>query len=193
MGPVGADVRGAAVHLGSRQQRLVFALLAWEVNRLVTLDQLVAWVWAGEPPRRAEHAVRVYVSQLRAALADDPDGATIVTQGPGYVLRADPERIDAHRFQALVRQARRTDGPARIALLDEALALWHGPVMGDLAPPRASVIAAIEETRLVATEERMDALLRAGRHAEIVDDLIELVAAHPTRERLVGQDRKSVV
>ena len=187
LGSVEAETGGAAVHLGSRQQRLVFALLAWEVNRLVTVDRLVAWVWADEPPRRAQHAVRVYVSQLRSALADDPEGAEIVTQGPGYVLRADPERIDAHRFQALVRQARQTDGPARIALLDEALALWRGPVMGDIAPTRVSVIAAIEETRLVATEERMEALLAAGRHAEIIDDLIELVDAHPTRERLVGQ------
>jgi DNA-binding SARP family transcriptional activator len=169
---------------------MVLAVLAWEVNRLVTVERLIEWVWPVSPPRRADHAVRVAVSQLRGLLTAADAEAVIVTQGPGYLLRMSPERIDVHRFQALIRQARRTDeDSAKVAVLTEALALWRGPVLADIAPEptRLRLGAGVEEARLAAIEDRTDVLLRMGRHHDIVDELITLVDDHPARERLVGQ------
>ena len=193
LGAVEVRVDDRVITVGSRQQRLVLALLAWEVNRLVPVSRLVEWVWPESPPGRAAHAIRVYVSQLRSVLAAnrvDPAEAAIVTQGPGYLLRMDPRRIDVHRFQSLVGQARQALGDAaKIEVLDEALGLWRGPVLADIAPESTQrrLGAAIEETRLAAVEDRADALLRTGGHRAITEDLISLVDAHPARERLVSQ------
>jgi DNA-binding SARP family transcriptional activator len=191
LGTVEARVRDVPIPLGSRQQRLVLAILAWEVNKLVTVDRLVDLVWADEPPSRSAHAVRVHVSQLRRALDDAGVGRdVIVTQGPGYVLRLEPGQVDVHRFQALLRQARHSaSDTVKIAALDEALALWHGPALADVAPDDLwkRLDAGLEEARLVAVEDRFDALLRLARHREALDELTMLVRTHPTRERLVGQ------
>ncbi|MFI9379578.1 BTAD domain-containing putative transcriptional regulator [Kutzneria sp. NPDC052558] len=181
LGTVEARAGDELVPLGPRQQRLVLGLLAWEANRPVSLDRLIAHVWT-DPPRSAAHAIRVAVSGLRARL----DGMELAAQGTGYLLRCDPMAIDVHRFLALVAQARETtDDPARLKLLDEALGLWRGPVMADVAPAQAFG-AGLEEARLVAVEDRADVLLRLGRHRDVVAELVGLVDAHPTRERLVG-------
>ncbi len=186
LGPVEAQVGDELVALGPRQRRLVLGVLAWEVNRPVTVERLVALVWPEEPPRSASHAVRVAVSDLRSRL----DGMVLETQGTGYVLRCDPMAIDVHQFLALVAQARKTaDSQSRLTVLDEALALWRGPVLADVASDRTRdlLAAGVEETRLVAIEDRIDVRLRLGNHRDVVEELLGLVDAHPTRERLVGQ------
>ncbi|GAA3434853.1 BTAD domain-containing putative transcriptional regulator [Kutzneria kofuensis] len=185
LGTVEAQVGDELVALGPRQRRLVLGVLAWEVNRLVPIDRLVSLVWPESPPRSASHAVRVAVSDLRTRLPVD-----IETHGTGYLLRCDPMLVDVHRFLALVAQARKTvDDRDRLAVLDEALGLWRGPVLADVAPDRTRDMLAsgVEETRLVAVEDRADALLRLGGHRDVVEELLGLVDAHPTRERLVGQ------
>ncbi|MFC0438222.1 BTAD domain-containing putative transcriptional regulator [Kutzneria buriramensis] len=191
LGTVEARVRDAPIPLGSRQQRLVLAILAWQVNKLVTVDRLVDLVWSDEPPRRSSHAVRVHVSQLRRAFDEAGAGRdVIVTQGPGYVLRLEPGQVDVHRFQDLLRQARGADADSvKIATLDEALALWRGPALADVAPDDLwkRLDAGLEESRLAAVEDRFDAMLRLARHREVVDELTMLVRTHPDRERLVGQ------
>src|SRR5882757_6700545 len=95
------------VPLGPRQQRLVLGLLAWEANRPVPLDRLIAHVWP-DPPRSAAHAIRVAVSGLRSRLK----GIDLETHGTGYRLRCDPMVVDVHRFLALVARARDTGAPA---------------------------------------------------------------------------------
>jgi DNA-binding SARP family transcriptional activator/tetratricopeptide (TPR) repeat protein len=187
LGAVAAWDEGQVITLGPRQQRLVFAVLAWEIGRPVSLDRLIDLVWPADPPRTAAHAIRVCVSGLRSIVTGH---ATIVAQGHGYVLRADPMLFDVHRFQALVERARETgDDLRKVELLDQALAEWRGPALADSAPDeiRERLFGGLAETRLVAVEDRMDSLLRLGRHHSVVSELTELVGDHPTRERLVGE------
>jgi DNA-binding SARP family transcriptional activator/tetratricopeptide (TPR) repeat protein len=190
LGPVEARVDGRPVPLGTRKQRLVLAILALEPNRQVPMDRLVDLVWPEDPPRTATHAVRVCVSGLRAALAGAGAGVDIVTRGTGYLLAADPSTVDAHRFRSLLAEAREAPGDAeQVALLDRALALWTGQALAGAAPPATAqrLCAGLDEARLTATEDRLDALLRLGRHRELVDELADLVSRHPLRERLAGQ------
>ncbi|MEV6611716.1 BTAD domain-containing putative transcriptional regulator [Kutzneria sp. NPDC051319] len=190
LGPVGARVGDDVVALGPRQQRLVLALLALEVNRTVPVQRLIEWVWPGDPPRSAPHAIKVQVSNLRAILADVGEAVGIATEGAGYLLRADPLAVDAHRFLDGVARARLAPNDrAKIALLDQALGLWHGPALADVAAPeiRERLCGGLEETRLVAMEDRIDARLRLGQHNEILGEITTFADTHPTRERLIGQ------
>lgn len=188
MGEMEAKVGDGVVDLGPRQQRLVLAALALDANRLVPLEKLIDLLWPVSPPRTAAHAVQVCVSKLRSLLTGS--GAELVTRGSAYLLRIEPAHIDAHRFQALVRQARTaTDDNQVVALLDQALALWQGPALADVtdADGRDRLCGGLVELRLVAAEDRLDAVLRLGRHQDVVGELTEWVAAHPARERFVGQ------
>lgn len=190
LGPVQARIGETVVDLGPRQRRLVLAVLAIEVNRLVPVDRLVELVWPVRPPRTASHAVRVSVSSIRALLSEAEADLTVVTRGSGYQLRADPMLIDVHRFQELLTRSRdAVDDQARLTQLDEALALWRGPALVDTADAEVveQLVGGVTETRLVAQEDRFDTLLRLGRHQEALGELTTLVDQHPTRERLVGQ------
>ncbi|MEV4363813.1 BTAD domain-containing putative transcriptional regulator [Nonomuraea sp. NPDC049625] len=193
LGAVEAYSDGQRVVLGPRKQRLTFAVLALEANHPVTVERLVELNWPGSRPRTAQHAIRVSVSQLRSILARaDPAQAeaTLTAQGAGYVLRTDPERIDAHRFRGLVQRARaEPDDERRVALLDQGLSLWRGPVLAGAAPPETQerLGSGLEESRLVALEDKIDAGLRLGRHRQLLDELTELTRCHPFRERLTCQ------
>ncbi|HEY7223777.1 MAG TPA: BTAD domain-containing putative transcriptional regulator [Micromonosporaceae bacterium] len=178
---------GQPVPLGPRKQRLVFAILALEVGHAISVRRLVDLVWPQQPPPTAEHAVRVCVSGLRAALAD---AAAIVTQGSGYLLDVDPSIVDVHRFRVALAQARATaDDADRLRLLEGALALWTGAPLSGTAQPEAQerLCSGLDEARMTAVEDRVDALLRLDRHAEVLDELADLTATHPLRERLAQQ------
>ncbi|QUQ64668.1 BTAD domain-containing putative transcriptional regulator [Kutzneria sp. CA-103260] len=188
LGPVEVRSGPTVLPLGPRQQRLVVAALAYEVNRVVPIDRLIAWLWPDEPPSRATHAVRVMVSKIRNLLA----GADLQvrTRGSGYLLAADPMSVDVHRFRALVDQARESrDDHRRVAVLDQALALWTGPALADTVAPdvRQRLFGGLEESRLLAVEDRFDALLRLGRHGEALGDITAQAREHPARERLTRQ------
>ncbi|GAA0914674.1 AfsR/SARP family transcriptional regulator [Nonomuraea longicatena] len=193
LGAVEAHANGRRVGLGPRKQRLTFAVLALEANHPVTVERLVELNWPIDRPRTAEHAIRVSVSLLRSILGDiDPTQSqvTLTAQGAGYVLRIDPQRIDAHRFRGLLRQARtEPDDERRVALLDQGLSLWHGPALDGAASPETQerLGRGLEESRLVAVEDRIDAGLRLGRHRQLLDELTELTRCHPFRERLTCQ------
>jgi ABC-2 type transport system ATP-binding protein len=158
------------------------------VNQPVTVDRLVDLIWLDTPPRTARHAVQVCVSRLRATLGETADGTIrIITRGATYTLQADPMCIDVFRFRALVHDAR--DEPmdgAGVATLRRALALWHGPPLADVANPTDQLCRGLEEARLAAAEEWLDAELRLGRHSVVIDQLVELAAQHPDRQRLVA-------
>ena len=194
LGPVEASCRGSPIDLGPRQQRLLLAVLALKVNRPVPVAQLVDLTWPDTPPPTAQHAIHVRVCGLRAALVaagrDSPTDTEIVTRGDAYLLRADPMSVDAHRFRALVRRAQaEADDEVKVGLLREAAALWRGPALTGAAPPAVAdrLCRGLEEIRLMAVEDRLDAELRLGRHRTVLDELIDLVAEHPHRQRLVGQ------
>jgi DNA-binding SARP family transcriptional activator/tetratricopeptide (TPR) repeat protein len=193
LGTVEVETGGRRLALGPRKQRLVLAVLALEVNRPVSVDRLVELAWPVDPPRTAEHAIRVCVSGLRAVFSVagvTADEAELRTHGNGYLLRTDPRRIDVHRFRALLAQAREavTD-EARLGSLNEALDLWSGSPLAGVVPTesRHQLCAGLEEAYLVAVEDRLDARLRLGHHHELLDELTGLVAAHPLRERPVAQ------
>ena len=196
LGSVEAWHDGRRVPLGPRKQRFVLAVLALEANRLVPVDRLVELAWPDSPPRSARHAIQVCVSRLRAVLAQAAQeaqaaqAAVLATEGSGYVLRTDPMRVDAHRFRSLVAQARDagTDEQAA-AVFREALGLWRGPPLAGTAPEevRARLCRGLDEARLVAVEDWIDAELRLGHHRALLDQLAELSASNPLRERLIGQ------
>lgn len=192
LGAVEAWAGDRQIDLGPRQQRLVLAILALNVNQLVPLERLVHLTWRESPPHTARHAIHVRVSQLRTILATagaGRDGVRISTHGPTYVLRADPMSVDAHRFRALLAAARlEANDLEKASLLRRALDLWHGPPLADVATPRVEQLCrGLEEARLAALEEWFDAQLRLGRHADVLDELAEHAGQHPYRQRLLAQ------
>ncbi|GIE99770.1 AfsR/SARP family transcriptional regulator [Paractinoplanes rishiriensis] len=189
LGAVESRAGTTTLTLGPRKQRFVLAVLALEVNRPVAVDRLVDLAWPVSPPRTAGHAIQVCISGLRAAFAGH-DGLEIHTDGPSYRLAADPMRIDAHRFRALLGAAADAgDDTTRLALLAEALALWTGPPLHGVAPPEIGerLGAGLTESWRGAIEDAVDARLRLGQHRELVDELTALAAAEPHRERLAAQ------
>jgi DNA-binding SARP family transcriptional activator len=188
LGPIEVDRAGGAVALGGLKPRTLLAVLALEPGRVVSVDRIVEALWPGDPPETAAHAVQVYVSQLRKSL-----GPVIATRAPGYVLELEPERVDVHRFTRLAQEGGATlaggDPAAAEGALREALALWRGPALADFLyePFAQTEIARLEELRTVVLEERIDADLALGRHAELVSELEALVQAQPLRERPRGQ------
>ncbi|MEP6910949.1 MAG: BTAD domain-containing putative transcriptional regulator [Actinomycetota bacterium] len=186
LGPLEVMVDGRALELKRRKQRSLLALLLLHAGEVVSTDRLVEELWAGKPPKAAVGSLQNLISDLRKALGRD----LVRTRQPGYVLDVDRERVDLHRFERLVAQAAEGgDAERRSTLLHEALALWRGPPLADLAyEPFADVgIARLEELRTAAREELIQAELELGRHSQLVGEVEMLVAEHPLRERLRGQ------
>ena len=193
VGAVEAVAQGTDIRLGPRRHRFVLAVLALEANRVVPIDRLVELSWPESPPPTAIHAIQVAISRLRSVLTDAGAAryqVSLLTRASGYSLEVDPMRVDAHRFRALLRQARDSrDDESRIALLGEGLDLWRGPALAGVASIAAygQLGHGLDEARLLAIEDQIDARLRLGRHRDVLDELTGLVAAHPSRERPVGQ------
>ncbi|WP_329956256.1 BTAD domain-containing putative transcriptional regulator [Catenulispora pinistramenti] len=182
-----ADVPGARL-------RGVLIALALRPNQVVPKSSLVDWIWGENPPSDAANALQRLMSRLRKALPDAAiDGLT-----DGYRLTVDPDAVDAVRFERLVgaSQAAGQDVSERARLLREAFALWRGAAMQDVGLQESgafdAVVVRLEGIRLTAGEERFEAELALGRGAELVTELTDLVAAHPTRERLVAALMKAL-
>jgi DNA-binding SARP family transcriptional activator len=183
LGPLEVVDETGPLLLGGQKQRCVLALLLLEAPRPVSTDRLVDVLWGERPPRTAATSLQNFISQLRKALGPD----VLVTKPPGYALAVGPEDLDLERFRRLVADARAADDPrGRAERLREALALWRGPALADVEFESfaQSEIGRLEEERLAALEERIDADLEAGRHSELVGELELLVERHPVRERL---------
>jgi predicted ATPase/DNA-binding SARP family transcriptional activator len=158
-------------------------------GRAVPVDRLVADLWGEAAPADPGAAVHVRVSQLRRALAGAEAGGRdlVLSQPPGYALRAEPEAVDSARFASLTGRARSTAHPrARAGLLAEALELWRGPALADFADEEfaEAAVARWEEQRLAAVEAYAEARLELGEHGDLAADLAEAVTRHPYRERL---------
>jgi YVTN family beta-propeller protein len=187
------DREGRQIRLPAGRELSLVALLLINRGEVVSTDRIVDVLWGNRPPETAAKAVQGYVSHLRRVL-DLGDGSdVVVTRAPGYALRAEGVVVDATRFEQLAGDGRRAleDGSAEEAalLFDEGLALWRGPALAEFAYDdfAQAEIHRLGELRLAVTEDRVDALLRLGRHAELVGQLNSLVASHPLRERLRGQ------
>jgi DNA-binding SARP family transcriptional activator len=187
LGPLEVIGDGRPLSIGGVSQRALLALLLLHANEVVSSDRLMDELWTGEPPASGVTALQVRISQLRKALGAEAE--RIETKPPGYRLRIRPEELDLARFSRLLEQADHADPASAAEQLREALALWRGPPLADLAYESfaQAAIGRIEELRLAALERRIDADLALGRHAELVGELEELVTRHPLRERLHGQ------
>jgi DNA-binding SARP family transcriptional activator len=186
LGPVEIVADGKTLPLGRRQERLLLALLVLSANQLVPAERLISLLWQEKVPDTPSRTLQVYVSRLRKAL---PAGQTLEARDQGYQLTVDPSTIDVHRFRAAVRQAENTGDPGRRAeLLRDALALWRGPALVDVASEelRWRLCADLEEGRLQALESRIEAELESGLDHQLVAELAALVVDHPTRQRLVA-------
>lgn len=184
LGPLEVADGDRVIPLGGAKQRALLALLLLSANEPVSSDRLIDELWGEQSPESGRTALQVRVSQLRKALGGA--GAAILTRAPGYVLRVEEEdQLDLHRFERLVREADEAEPVAAAAKLREALALWRGPALADLAYEAFAqpAIRRLEELRLASSEKRIDADLACGRHAELVGELETLVAEHPLRER----------
>ncbi|MGH2669798.1 MAG: BTAD domain-containing putative transcriptional regulator, partial [bacterium] len=192
LGPVEVTRSGLRLDLDSPKQRALLAFFMIHPGRVLSSDRLLTEVWPIGPPTSGVKTLRYHMSKLRDVLHGGGQKDVLVTNRAGYVLEVEPEQIDAVRFEQLVEHARALapDEPDRASrLLREALGLWRGEALSDVVEyPFASVEAdLLENLRLDAVEERIEADLSCGRHAEVVAELEKLTTLHPLRERLFGQ------
>ena len=188
LGPLEIAADGGSLAVGGAKQRALLAMLLLNSGAVVSSDRLVDALWGDEPPETAPKALQVHVSQLRKTLG----AALIRTRPSGYGLELGDHGLDLERFRRLQDEARSVAGsdPARARrLLTDALALWRGPPLADFTyePFARSDIRRLEEMRIAAIEDRVDADLALGRHGEVVGELESLIAEHPLRERLRAQ------
>ena len=186
LGPLEAIAEGRALTLGGSRQRALLALLLTRANEVVSTDRLIDELWGAQPPKTAANALQYHVSQLRRTLAP---GGTIVTRGPGYLIRVEPHELDLFLFERLVTDAQRSSPEVAAGLLRDALRLWRGPALADVAHESfaQTEILRLDELRLSALDLRLEADLALGRHGELVGELELLVREHPLRERLRAQ------
>jgi DNA-binding SARP family transcriptional activator len=193
LGPLEALDGDERVALGGSKRRAVLAVLLLHANETLTTDRLVDELWGERPPAAAAKTVQVHISRLRRALAGAGAADLLVTREHGYELVVDPERIDARRFERLVSEGRSdlSAGNAEAALgaLERAIALWRGPPLADLAyePFVQREAAHLEELRVTALEQLVEAKLATGRHGEVIGQLEQLIEEHPYRENLRAQ------
>ncbi len=187
LGPLEVDAGDGPVPLGGPKQRAVLASLLIRANQVVPTDHLIDEIWGDDPPEKARNTLQTYVSSLRGSLGDD----RLQGRSPGYVLLLDPTELDATRFDSLVRDAKKAmtvDPGIAITTLDDALGLWRGPALADLAdrPSLLAEAARLDELRLEAQEHRIEGLLASGMDARAVGELETLVVQLPLREGLWG-------
>ena len=196
LGPLEVRHEGTQLALGSAKQRALLAILLVHANELVPSDRLIEELWP-KPPETAANTLQVYVGRLRKALEPErtrgAPGELLLTRAPGYMLRVEPDALDADRFERLLSEGR-TAGEAHDHVtaarkLHEALELWRGPALADFCydPFAQAEIARLEELRLDAIEERIEADLALGKAADLAGQLEALIRQHPLRERLRGQ------
>ena len=189
LGPVEVSADGRVVEIGGPRLRRLLAILLLRANEPVPRGILVQDLWGDQPPVGAQGSLEVYISRLRKAL-----GSPVLLTRPGaYCLRVSDGQLDAEQFERLVGQGRSELAAAApgqaSSSLRAALQLWRGPALGDLSGESFALVEAgrLEELRLGATEDRIEADLALSRHAHVTGELEALVAVHPLRERLHGQ------
>jgi DNA-binding SARP family transcriptional activator len=185
LGPLVVRDRGRLIELHRRKPRALLAFLLLRPGETCSSDALIDALWGERPPRTARAALQNYVAQLRRALGP----GVLVSQGGGYLLDVSSEQIDLGRFERLTGEGRAAEGEDRVDKLQEALALWRGPPLADLAfePFAALETPGLEELRTAALEDVIEARLLLGAGPELVPELEQLVADYPFRERLRGQ------
>jgi DNA-binding SARP family transcriptional activator/ABC-type transport system substrate-binding protein/streptogramin lyase len=190
LGPVEALRDGVVVALGGAKPRALLALLLIQRNEVVSRDTLIEALWPDRPPGTAAHSLDVQISRLRKAFAPEQ---FLETRANGYVLEIEPEQIDVDRFEQLLERGKEANAAGlhteALAAFEVGLDLWRGAPLADLAYEDFALteIQRLEELRLVATEERIEAELALGRHHALVPELERLAQTYVLRERLRAQ------
>ena len=193
LGPLEVLDEDRPVALPGGRGRALLALLILHAGEVVSTARLIDELWGERPPPTVTTALQGLVSNLRKRLEPAKAGgeapAVLRTTPPGYVLAVDPIRVDSNLFRRLLEEASGAAASERSARLLRALSLWRGPALAEFTyqPFAQREITALEELRLVAIEERVEADLVLGRHGRLVAELEALVAEHPFRERVRGQ------
>ena len=185
LGPLEVLEHDRSCELGGGKQRALLALLLLHANEVVPTERLIDELWGESPPATVAKGIQVYVSRLRKQLGD----RRLVTRKPGYVLLVDASELDVARFEQLLADADGADPEVAARKLREALALWRGAPLSDLAyePWAQAEIARLDELHTGALEQRIEADLALGRHSQLVGELERLVEELPLREGLRGQ------
>jgi len=192
LGPVEALVGERRVALGGPRQLALLAFLLVHANRAVSVDQLIDALWGDQDPVGAVKRVQVAIARLRKALGIENAGgdSPVHSTAGGYLLAVGPGQLDAELFTGRIEEGRdilESGDAARAAeLLRDALSLWRGPPLAEVAYESFAQgeIRRLEELRLTAVEARVEADLQIGRHAAVIGELHALLTAYPTRERL---------
>ncbi|WP_330335567.1 AfsR/SARP family transcriptional regulator (plasmid) [Streptomyces sp. NBC_00536] len=211
LGALAVRENGISITPTAPKPRQVLALLALHADQVVPVSALIEELWAGEPPRSARTTLQTYVLQLRALIATalerepDPEGGVagaaggrtakdvLVTLPGGYLLNSNGGTSDVREFDRLAGTGYRAmdagDFPGAARLLREALALWSGPAFADVqgGVQLDMETRRLEETRLCALDQRIEADLRLGRHRELLAELTVLASRYRTHENLHGQ------
>ncbi len=192
LGPLEAQLNDRPVALGPPKQRALLAALLLRAGEAISVEHLVDDLWPDDPPASARHAVQVYVSRLRQALDRPGEQSRIEARSRAYALHVQPNELDLSRFRALAKDARsRLENEPAVAAdsLREALSLWRGRALSDLAdePGVRDIVLELDEERLEALELRIDADLAQGRDRELVAELERLTAEQPAREAFYAQ------
>ncbi|MFC6566386.1 AfsR/SARP family transcriptional regulator [Actinoplanes utahensis] len=192
LGPLDVRRGTAAIRMSAGKPRIVLAYLITHAGRTVTVDDLTTELWAGSPPPSAVANIRTYIAGLRRSLGSTL--AAIVVHPNGYRLQlADDCRLDLDEFRALVGRGRAdaAGGQPHTAIghLDRALGIWRGSALEGLrdGPVLSTFAAVLEEERVQAVEEAVDARLRARRFAEAVPMLRRHLEENPLREHAYAQ------
>ena len=193
LGPIEARENDRLLPVRGGKQKALLALLLLNANHVVSSGLLVDQLWPQEAPDSGLNALQVRLSHLRRSLQVAGAPGPIVTRAPGYVLQVDPDDLDLLRFERLVSQARgalaKNDPSAAADRFRRALTLWRGPPLADLEHENflQAAVVRLQELRMSALEQRIDADLALLRHADVIGELEGLVGEHPLRERLQRQ------
>jgi DNA-binding SARP family transcriptional activator len=192
LGDIQADIDGAPVDLGTRKQRAVFTVLALELGRVVSADQLVEILWADDATTKRRASLQAYVSNLRRAIepASRPGGRPVrlLSSPPGYRLASEHVWTDVAELETASRVAGAYIDAGRWAdaeqHLDRALALWRGPTLGEFTAEAFAVdeAARLAALRLTLEEWRFEARL-GRRDGALAVDLERFIESQPLRER----------
>lgn len=195
LGPLEVVVDGQPLALGGTRPRSVLAVLAFDANRVVSVERIVDAVWGDGASDNAQGTLQVHVSNLRRALAPAAErlgqADVVVTRKPGYLLDLPAGSVDLERAQAFVVEARDLASTApteALARLDDALALWRGEALADLAdqPFARSLAVRVAALRTALIDDRIEIALELGRHLDVLAELTHAVAEDPTNERRRG-------
>ena len=195
LGPVEVRRDGRPLALAGVRQRALVAFLVLHAGEVVSTDRLISALFGEDASDGAANALQQSISRLRRTLgeAGAPDQTVLVTRSPGYVLQVAPDRVDLQRFELLSHEAHRTlengDTAGGADYLREALALWRGPPLADLTEFEFAQgeIRRLEELRLGAIMDRIDADLALGKASDVVAELEGLIVSNRYQERLRGQ------